>query len=76
MKISIKAYKDTVSWESEQESADIQEVINQIKGLLVAVGYHPKNVDACFVPDAFEWFPEEDVEKIEWHHKHNRNVEL
>ena len=59
MKIIIKAYKDTFTWESEGEGFSLEEVIPQIKGLLVSAGYHPKSVDEYFTPDAFEWFPDE-----------------
>ena len=58
MKISIEQYKNTVTWEGECDSS-LSEVINQLKGLLVAAGYHPHNVDEAFTPDAFEWFPKE-----------------
>ena len=58
MKITINAYKDSVTWESEADDVDLEEVIHQIKGLLVAAGFHPKKVDEYFTPDAFEWFPE------------------
>ena len=60
MKITIKAYEGTFSWKSENaEDVSLQDLIPQIKGLLVAAGYHPKNVDDSFSPDAYEWFPEE-----------------
>ena len=60
MKISIQAYKDTFTWETEADGVDLQEAICQIKGLLVAVGFHPKSVDEHFSPDSFEWFPDLD----------------
>jgi len=59
MKISIQQYKSTVTWEGECDSC-LNEVVNQIKGLLVAAGYHPHSVDNAFTPDEFEWFPRED----------------
>ena len=59
MKITIKTYGGTFSWENEGDDTDLAELIPQIKGLLVSAGYHPKSVDECFSPDAFEWFPEE-----------------
>lgn len=59
MKISIQQYKNTVTWEGECDSC-LDDVINQIKGLLVAGGYHPSCVDRAFAPDEFEWFPQED----------------
>ena len=58
MKIIIKSYGNTFSWENEGEDTNLAELIPQIKGLLVLAGYHPKSVDECFSPDEFEWFPE------------------
>ena len=58
MKITINSYGNTFSWENEGDDTNLAELIPQIKGLLVSAGYHPKSVDGCFSPDAFEWFPE------------------
>ena len=60
MKIAITHYNHTHTWESDSDGHDLTEVIQQLKGLLVAVGFHPSNVDEQFSPDTFEWFPEED----------------
>ena len=61
MKITITEYDTTVSVESLNGS-DIWEVHELIKGLLVAVGYHPTTVDETFTssdrPEE-RWFPEE-----------------
>lgn len=58
MKITIESYGGIFSWENEGDDQNLAELIPQIKGLLVSAGYHPKSVDECFSPDAFEWFPE------------------
>lgn len=58
MKITIESYGGTFSWENEGDDTNLAELIPQIKGLLVSVGYHPKSVDECFSPDEFVWFPE------------------
>lgn len=63
MKITIESYGGTFSWENEGDDTNLAELIPQIKGLLVSVGYHPKSVDECFSPDEFEWFPE--VDRVE-----------
>ena len=62
MKISIQQYKNAVTWEGECDSC-LDEVISQIKGLLVAAGYHPHSVENAFSPNEFEWFPQEDEEQ-------------
>jgi len=58
MKITINSYGNTFSWENEGDDTNLAELIPQLKGLLVSVGYHPQNVDECFSPDASEWFPD------------------
>jgi hypothetical protein len=58
VKITIESHGGTFSWENEGDDTNLAELIPQIKGLLVSVGYHPKSVDECFSPDEFEWFPE------------------
>jgi hypothetical protein len=60
MKITINSYGNTFSWENEGDDLSLSELVPQIKGLLVSVGYHPTNVDNAFAPDEFEWFPEAD----------------
>jgi hypothetical protein len=65
MKITIEAYGNTFSWENEGDDTNLAEVIPQIKGLLVLMGYHPEGVDEAFAPDGLEWFPEKIIETIE-----------
>ena len=62
MKITINSYENTFSWESSGDDVNLQELIPQIKGLLVMAGYHPTSVDETFAPDAYEWFPEKEQE--------------
>ena len=58
MRITIEAYGDTFTWETKEDGKSLAELVPQLKGLLVATGFHPKSVDECFNPDAFEWFPD------------------
>jgi len=58
MKITIQSYKNTYTWENEDDDTNIQQIAYQVKGLLVAAGFHPNNVDDIFVADEYEWFPE------------------
>ena len=60
MRITIEAYGDTFTWESKEDGKSLAELVPQLKGLLVATGFHPRSVDEVFNPDAFEWFPEYD----------------
>ena len=63
MKITINSYGNNCSWQNDGDDVSLAELVPHIKGLLVLAGYHPHNVDECFSPDAFEWFPET-VERI------------
>ena len=80
MKITINSYGNTFSWENEGDDLSLSELVPQIKGLLVSVGYHPTNVDNAFVPDEFEWFPEahkvEDYLKSEGFQELQREAEV
>ena len=58
MKISIQHYNTTVTTETSDDG-DIVEVIQHIKGLLVACGFHPHTVDQHLDLDDFNWFNEE-----------------
>jgi Tat protein secretion system quality control protein TatD with DNase activity len=60
MKISITLHNKTHSVESEDQfdGQEIQEVVEQFKGLLVSAGYHPESVDIYFNTE-YQWFPEE-----------------
>lgn len=60
MKITIQHYKTTAHVELEDEGADIYEVGEILKGLLVAVGFHPTSVDEL-IPTESSWFPDDDI---------------
>ena len=61
MKITIQQYDKTVTIETAHEGADINEVMNDLKGMLVAIGYHPHSIESAFANDEFTWFPETTV---------------
>jgi hypothetical protein len=63
MKITITHYNQTHTWESDSDGHDLTEVIQQVKGLLVATGFHPENVDEYFSADTNTWFPYEPLVK-------------
>ena len=57
MKIAITNYGRDYSVEIE-EGADIGDTMDALKGLLVAVGFHPATVDQYILPN--EWGLDED----------------
>ena len=57
MKITLEPYSGG-TYTAQTEAEHISEVVNMFKGLLVQVGYHPKNVDDLFTEDVESWFPE------------------
>ena len=59
MKININTYGKTYSVESD-EDVDAESLADMFKGLMVSMGFHPKNVDQLFNTE-FEWFPEEEL---------------
>ena len=61
MKITITEHDITASVENS-DGSNIWEVHEMIKGLLVAVGYHPTTVDGAFSSSEMVWFPEESKE--------------
>tara|TARA_B100001093_G_scaffold517018_1_gene597342 strand:- start:7733 stop:7915 length:183 start_codon:yes stop_codon:yes gene_type:complete len=58
MKISITNYNKTYSVESD-EDVDAEGLADMLKGLMVSMGFHPKNVDELFNTE-YEWFSEEE----------------
>ena len=54
MKIEIELYGEKFTWESESHDYDIYTVVDKIRGLLVASGYHPENIDRIFDSNAIE----------------------
>ena len=51
MKLSITLHDKTYTVDSNDEHQTIGEVVEQFKGLLVAAGFHPANVDEYFNTD-------------------------
>jgi Tat protein secretion system quality control protein TatD with DNase activity len=67
MKISVTNYNKTYSVESD-EDVDAEGLADMFKGLMVSMGFHPKNVDELFNTE-YEWFPEDFSNSIvnKWH---------
>lgn len=59
MKITLEPYSGG-TYTAQTDAEHISEVVNMFKGLLVQVGYHPKNVDELFTEDLESWFPEKE----------------
>ena len=59
MKITINTYGKTYSVESD-EDVDAESLADMFKGLMVSMGFDPKNVDELFNTE-FEWFPEQEL---------------
>jgi Tat protein secretion system quality control protein TatD with DNase activity len=59
MKITINTYGKAYSVESD-EDVDAESLANMFKGLMVSMGFHPKNVDQLFNTE-LEWFPKEEL---------------
>jgi hypothetical protein len=56
MKIQIDHYHASHTVTIDDGVADLNTIVPLLKGLLVAVGYHPSSVDEYFTEE--EWFPE------------------
>lgn len=64
MKLSLTLHNKTYSVESDDsfDGADVYELAEQFKGLLVNAGFHPSNVDSIFHLD-YQWFTEKELEE-------------
>ena len=60
MKILVTNYNKTYSVESD-EDLDAEDLADMFKGLMVSMGFHPKNVDKLFNTE-FKWFLEDELE--------------
>ena len=60
MKLILEHHGVTHTISSDDDQADIIEVMEQFRGLLVSAGYHPHSVDECF--NIGTWFTEREVE--------------
>ena len=61
MKLSLTLHNKTYSIESDDsfDGADVFDLAEQFKGLLVSAGFHPSNVDSIFDLD-YQWFTDEE----------------
>ena len=59
MKITITNYNKTYSVESDDD-VGAESLADIFKGLMVTMGFHPKNVDELFNTE-YEWFPEDEL---------------
>lgn len=64
MKISITQHGTTCSVETQHDELTIDEVVEHIKGLLVASGYHPESVDN-HIKDVNSWFDNDMDSRVE-----------
>ena len=61
MKLSLTIHNKTYSIESDEgyDGSNLNDLVEQFKGLLVGAGFHPSNVDDMFNLD-YQWFTEEE----------------
>lgn len=74
MKLSLTLHNKTYSVESDDsfDGADVYDLAEQFKGLLVNAGFHPSNVDSIFNLD-YQWFTDEEIEdNLQGHKKVKR----
>ena len=74
MKLSLTLHNKTYSVESDDsfDGADVYDLAEQFKGLLVNAGFHPSNVDSIFNLD-YQWFTDKEIEdNLQGHKKMKR----
>ena len=61
MKLSLTLHEKTYSIDSDEsfDGTNLNELVEQFKGLLVNAGFHPSNVDDMFNTD-YQWFTDEE----------------
>ena len=61
MKLSLTLHEKTYSIASDEafDGTNLNELVEQFKGLLVNAGFHPSNVDHMFNTE-YQWFTEEE----------------
>ena len=61
MKLSLTLHEKTYSIDSDEsfDGTNLNELVEQFKGLLVNAGFHPSNVDDMFNTE-YQWFTEEE----------------
>ncbi len=55
MKLTLTLHDNIYTVDTPDDGIDINQVAEHIKGLLVAAGYHPTNVDQIFNTEC-QWF--------------------
>ena len=77
MKLSLTLHEKTYSIASDEafDGTNLNELVEQFKGLLVNAGFHPSNVDDMFNTE-YQWFTEEERnENMQGHLKVDKRVE-
>ena len=76
MKLSLTIHNKTYSIESDEsyDGTNLNELVEQFKGLLVNAGFHPSNVDDMFNTD-YQWFTEEERNDNMQGHLKNKKVQ-
>lgn len=61
MKLSLTLHEKTYSIDSDEsfDGTNLEDLVEQFKGLLVNAGFHPSNVDHMFNTE-YQWFTEEE----------------
>lgn len=77
MKLSLTLHEKTYSIVSDEafDGTNLNELVEQFKGLLVNAGFHPSNVDDMFNTD-YQWFTEEErQDNMQGHFNVDKRVE-
>ena len=77
MRLSLTLHQKVYSIDSNEsfDDANLNDLAEQFKGLLVSAGFHPSNVDDMFNTD-YQWFTEEERnENMQGHLKVDKRVE-
>ena len=75
MKLSLTLHEKTYSIDSDEsfDGTNLNELVEQFKGLLVNAGFHPSNVDDMFNTE-YQWFTQEERdENMQGHLKGDAN---
>ena len=77
MKLSLTLHEKTYSIASDEafDGTNLNELVEQFKGLLVNAGFHPSNVDDMFNTE-YQWFTQEERdENMQGHLKSDKDIE-
>ena len=72
MKLTLTMNGFTHSSESEGDDHNVEEMVYQMRGLLVLAGYHPSSVDQYFQEGEFVWDLDTKY-SLEGKHKQDQN---